>query len=143
MHNSRAMRSSTACSFERLDCSPADFVLIPLHNVYCFLACARGARTSYWFILFQLGSALDARSRDMDQTLTPHELATLIRLIRSPAQVQIDSLDFRALAQRGLACIDTIAQKSGQARVTATGHALARRLGMVWPVASCRAARSE
>lgn len=72
----------------------------------------------------------------MDQTLTPHELGTLIRLVRSPAQVQIDSLDFRALAQRGLACIDTIAQKSGQAQITAAGHALARRLGMLWPAAS-------
>ncbi|BCQ26613.1 hypothetical protein NK8_47970 [Caballeronia sp. NK8] len=77
----------------------------------------------------------------MDQTLTPHELATLIRLVRSPAQVQIDSLDFWALARRGLAYIDTITHKSGQARVTAAGHALARQLGMLWPVASCRTAR--
>jgi hypothetical protein len=72
----------------------------------------------------------------MDQTLTPHELGTLIRLVRSPAQVQIDSLDFWALAQHGLAYIDTLTQKSGQARVTADGHALARRLGMLWPGAA-------
>lgn len=79
----------------------------------------------------------------MDQTLTPYELATLIRLVRSPAQVQIDSLDFWALAQHGLAYIDTLAQKPGQARVTADGHALARRLGMLWTAAAPGPALSD
>lgn len=70
--------------------------------------------------------------------LTPHELATLIRLVQSPAQVQTDSLDFRALTQHGLAYIDPIAQQSGQARATAVGHSLARRLGLLGvPVACC------
>jgi hypothetical protein len=67
----------------------------------------------------------------MEQTLTPHELATLIRLVQSPAQVQTDSLDFRALTQHGLAYIEPIAQQAGQARATAVGQSLARRLGLL------------
>ncbi len=69
----------------------------------------------------------------MPRLLSPHELATLLLLLHSPAQVANSNPYLEALRQESLVEVVAVADRdeSNQYRLTQEGNAVLKRLGAV------------